>query len=154
MVDKGSYLCRSFLLFEGDKMGLFDKFKKKDHVGFLKKNINKAMSLSEIVDVFEKMCAEPIDNDMLLFETGTYHFLGEPNFYFCLVRQFPNKKEEFYQIHVDVLYKPNSGNKEFSDSVWNDNVEGNFFDYIRHSRAFENASSDKIEKIEIYMDET
>ena len=135
-------------------MGMFDKFKKKDHVGFLKKNINKDMSLSEIVDVFEKMCAEPIDNDMLLYETGTYDFSGEPYFYFCLVRQFPNEEEEFYQIHVDVLYKPNSGNQEFSDSEWNDFVEGDFFDYIRHSPAFEYASSDQIEKIEIYMDET
>ena len=31
-------------------MGMFDKFKKKDHVGFLKKNINKDMSLSEIAE--------------------------------------------------------------------------------------------------------
>ena len=39
----------------------------KDHVGFLKENINKDMSLAEIVDVFEKMCAEPIDPSELLF---------------------------------------------------------------------------------------
>ena len=55
-------------------MGLFDKFRKDDHISFLKKNINDKMSLSEIVDVFEKMCARPIDNDMLLFETGTFEF--------------------------------------------------------------------------------
>jgi len=126
----------------------------KDHVGFLKENINKDMSLAEIVDVFEKMCAEPIDDDMLLYETGVYDFTGEPYFYFSLARQFPNEEEEFYQIHVDVLYKPSSGNQDFMDSEWNDFIDGDFFDYIRHSPAFEFASSDQIEKIEIYMDET
>ena len=69
-------------------MGLFDKFKKDDHISFLKKNINDKMSLSEIVDVFEKMCARPIDNDMLLFETGTYDFSEGTYFIFNLVRQF------------------------------------------------------------------
>lgn len=134
-------------------MGIFDRFKKKDHISFLKNNIKKDMSLLEIVNVFEKMCAEPMENDMLLYETGTYDFTGEPFFYFCLVRQFPNE-EEFYQIHVDVLYKPCNGNKELSASVWNEDVDEDFFDFIRHSKAFEYASSDKIKKIEIYMDET
>ena len=35
-----------------------------------------------------------------------------------------------------------------------EDVEGDFFDFIRRSKAFEYASSDKIEKIEIFMDET
>ena len=135
-------------------MGLFDRFKKKDHISFLKKNINKEMSLLEIVNVFEKMCDEPINDDMLLYETGTFEFSGERYFYFSLVRQFPNEEEEYCQIHVDIMYNPNNENKEFSGSVWNEDVEGDFFEYIRQSKAFEYASSDKIERIEIFMDET
>lgn len=135
-------------------MGLFDKFKKDDHISFLKKNINDKMSLSEIVDVFEKMCARPIDNDMLLFETGTYEFSEETYFFFNLVRQFPNEDEEYYQIHVDIMYKPDSGNQGFQAAVWNEDIEGDFFDYIRSSKAFEYSSSAEIEKINIIMDET
>ena len=40
------------------------------------------------------------------------------------------------------------------DSEWNDFIDDDFFDYIRHTPAFEYASTDQIEKIEIYMDET
>lgn len=135
-------------------MGLFDKFRKDDHISFLKKNINEKMSLSEIVDVFEKMCARPIDNDMLLFETGTYEFSEGIYFFFNLVRQFPNEDEEYYQIHVDIMYKPDSGNQGFQAAVWNEDIEGDFFDYIRSSKAFEYSSSAEIEKINIFMDET
>ena len=135
-------------------MGLFDKFKKDDHISFLKKNINDKMSLSDIVGVFEKMCARPIDNDMLLYETGTTESSGETYFFINLVRQFPNEDEEYYQIHVDIMYKPDSGNQGFQAAVWNEDIEGDFFDYIRSSKAFEYSSSAEIEKINIIMDET
>lgn len=125
-----------------------------DYLRFLKESIDETMSLSEIVDVFEKMCEKQIDNDMVLFETGTFSFTGEPYFYFSLVRQFPNDEEEFYQIHVDILFKPNRENQNFSEATWNEDVDENIFDYIRKSKAFEYAKSSTYEKIEIYMDET
>lgn len=45
---------------------------------------------------------------------------------FSLVRQFPNEDEEFYQVHVKVLYKPD-----------NENI----FSYIRNSKVFEYAKN-------------
>ena len=42
----------------------------------------------------EEMCSIPIKEDMILFETGTYSFSGEPMFNISLVRQFPNDEEE------------------------------------------------------------
>ena len=52
------------------------------------------------------MCNIPTEEDIILFETETYSFTGKPMFYFSLVRQFPDDEEEYYQIHVDVLYSP------------------------------------------------
>lgn len=97
----------------------------------LKREITEKMSLHEIVDAFERMCRIPIADDMILFETGTFSFTGEPLFYFSLVRQFPNAEEEYYQIHVDVLYTPDSTNQAFSFNVWDINIEENIFDSIR-----------------------
>lgn len=137
-------------------MGIIDIFKKKkekDLVAFLKENINDSLLLSDIVNAFERMCKVPIANDMLLYETGTYQFAGEPFFYFSLVRQFPNG-EEYCQIHVDVLYKPSSENQKYKNAVWNEDVSGDFFDYIRDSEAFKCVSLEAFEKIEIYKDET
>ena len=128
-----------------------------DYAAMLKASVNETMSVPEIVDAFEKMCQEPIDNDMILFETGTFTFHTinrEPRFYFSLVRQFPiENDDEYYQIHVDILFLPDSINRTFSGAVWNEDIEENIFDYIRNSKAFAYAESAAYEQIKIYMDE-
>ena len=120
----------------------------------LKESINESMSLSDIVKAFEKMCEEPIDTDMILFETGIFSFTGEPLFYFSLTRQFPNDDDEYYQIHVDVMFKPNSINHNFSFNVWNIDIKENIFDYIFKSEVFEYLKSETYQRIDIYLDET
>ncbi len=120
----------------------------------LNESINESMSLPDIVKAFEKMCEEPIDNDMILFEAGTFSFTGESLFYFSLTRQFPNDDEEYCQIHVDVLFKPNMTNHEFSFTVWSIDIKDNIFDFIRQSAAYEYAKSEPYQRIDIYMDET
>ena len=104
------------------------------------------------------MCREPIDNDMILFETGTFTFQAinsEPRFYFSPVRQFPiEEDDENYQIHVDILFLPDSINREFSGVVWDEDIEENIFGFIRNAKAFAYAESAAYEQIRIYMDET
>ena len=34
-----------------------------------------------------------------------------------LVRQVPNDDEEFYQVHLDIFYKPTSENAEFREFI-------------------------------------
>ena len=123
-------------------------------LGFLKENITDTATLPEIVDVFEKMCETPVDESMILYETGTYDFTGKPLFYFSLVRQFPNEEDEFYQIHVDVLYEPNAENKKLSESEWDDCIDESIFDYVRKSKSFEYAKQDAYKQIDIFIDET
>ena len=66
-------------------------------IKFLEDKITDKMSVEEIVDVFEQMCSTPLEEDMVLFETGTFtDFSKEPFFQISLVRQFPNDDEEFY----------------------------------------------------------
>ena len=58
-------------------------------VKFLEDKITDKMSVEEIVDVFEQMCSTPLEEDMVLFETGTFtEFSKEPFFQISLVRQF------------------------------------------------------------------
>ena len=38
--------------------------------------------------------------------------------------------------------------------VWDEDLDENFFDYIRTSEAFEAVKDDKYVDVEIYMDET
>ncbi len=123
-------------------------------IKFLKDEITDKMSLENIVNVFDQMCNIPIEKDMILFETGTFSFTGEPLFQISLVRQFPNNDDEFYQIHVDVLYKPTSENNVFSEATWNEDLSENIFDYIRKSQVFSYAKNKEYIKTEIYLDET
>lgn len=138
-------------------MGLFDRFKKTQKESLLKylqNRISDKSSLENIVDVFEEMCNIPVKEDMILFETGTYSFTGEPMFYFSLVRQFPNDEEEYYQIHVDVLYVSTAENKNFEQNIWNEDIEENIFSYIKKTSEFSFYKNKEFSKVEIYLDET
>ena len=97
------------------------------------------------------MCSIPLEEDMILFETGTFTtFAPEPVFEISLVRQFPNDDEEFYQIHVNILYKTTSENKIFSEATWDEDLSENIFDYIRKSEVFAYAKNKEYIKVEIY----
>ena len=123
-------------------------------VEYLKNEITDKTSLEKVIDVFERMCEMPIKEDKILFEIGTFSFTGKPLFYFSLVRQFPNDQEEYYQIHVDVLFEPTIENGKFKCSVRNEDLDENIFEYIRKSEVFERIKNDEYVKIDIYMDET
>ena len=124
-------------------------------IDFLKNKITERSSLEEIVNVFERMCSIPLEEDMILFETGTFTTSGdEPMFQISLVRQFPNEDEEFYQVHVDIFYETDDENKKMSESVWDEDLSENIFDYIRNSKAFAYAKSKEYHKVKIWCDET
>ena len=123
-------------------------------VDFLKNKITDKMPLEGIVNVFEKMCGMPIEEDMILFETGTFSFTGKPLFQISLVRQFPNGDGEYYQIHVDVSYEPANENKKFSEETWDEDINENIFEYIRKSEVFAYAKDKEYINVEIYLDET
>ena len=138
-------------------MGLFNRFKrntKEDLLKYLQNNLSGNTSLENIVNVFEKMCSMPIKDDMILFETGTYSFTGKPMFYFSLVRQFPNGEDEYYQLHIDVLYNPSDENKIFQHTVWNEDIDENIFEYVKNTSAFAFCKNEEYNNFEIYLDET
>ena len=61
-------------------------------IKFLEEKITDKMPVEGIVDVFEQMCSTPLEEDMVLFETGTFtDFSKEPFFQISLVRQFSNE---------------------------------------------------------------
>ena len=123
-------------------------------VAFLNRKITEKMSLDDIIRTFESMCRLPVENDMILFETGTYSFSGESLFYFSLVRQIPNDEDEYVQIHVDVLYAPTQKNERFQSSIWNEELEENIFEYIRKSEVYWEIKEDEYIKVNVSMDET
>lgn len=134
-----------------------------DILEFLEKSINRNMDLSEMVNVFEKMCKMKIEGsdeeeELLLFEVGTYSFTGEKLFYFSLVRQYRTDEEddEYLQLHLDIMYKPDKNNKLFSGNIWSDETDMDFFDYIRQSEEYCYLKENHIpiEKIQIYRDGT
>lgn len=121
---------------------------------YLRNTITDKMTLKDIVDIFEQACQPMNEDDMILFETGTYSFTGEELFYFSLVKQVPAEDDEYYQLHIDILYKPNAENRKLNTTVWNEDLEENIFDYIRNSEAFNYAQKDNYIKTDIYVDET
>lgn len=79
----------------------------------LKNMIRDSMNIDEIIESFERWYSPMEEESALLFETGTFDFTGKRQFYFSLVKQFPAEDDEYYQIHTDILYNPDSENKAF-----------------------------------------
>ena len=121
---------------------------------YLEDNISTNNTIDEIIDVFEEMCKVHAKEDLLLLEYGVYDFTGEDLFYYDLVRQFPNGKGEYYQIRVSVMFTPDEENRYLNDTLWSDDTDEYFFDYIRKSSGYEYVSNHKIKSIDIRIDQT
>lgn len=124
---------------------------------FLEKEIVDKHSLDDLISAFEEMCEIPIEEEtekMILFETGTYSFTGRPMFNFSLVRQYPNEEEEYYQLHLDIMFEPTPDNSSFQQATWSFEIEDNIFDYIRKSREYMCLKDIPIARIDVYLDET
>ena len=127
----------------------------KQSLEFLKERITGKMSLEEMVAIFEDLCREPIDDEMILFEVGTFTSISDkPLFQLSLVRQAPNEDEEFYQVHLDIFYEASEDNQIFSEATWDEDIEENIFDYIRASDVFAYAKKQEYLAVNIYLDET
>lgn len=123
-------------------------------VEYLRDTITDKMALKDIIDIFENVCQPMNEDDMILFETGTYNFTGEELFYFSLVKQVPAEDDEYCQLHIDVLYEPNAENRKLNTTVWDDGLEEDIFDYIRNSEVYNYVQRDNYIKMDIYVDET
>lgn len=130
---------------EVDDMALLD---------FLNENISKNNTVDEIIDVFEEMCRISIEDELLLLEYGVYDFTGEELFYFDLVRQYPDGDGEYYQLRVSLMFTPDKENSKLNDTLWSDDVDENFFDYIRKSSGYMYAKNNSIKSIDIRIDRT
>ena len=127
----------------------------KQSLEFLKERITDKMSLEDMVAIFEDLCREPIEDEMILFEVGTFTNVSDkPLFQLSLVRQAPNEDEEFYQVHLDIFYEASQDNQIFSESTWDEDIEENIFDYIRASEVFNYAKEQEYQAVRIYLEET
>ena len=130
---------------EVDKMSLLN---------FLKDNISTNNTLDEIIDVFEEMCNTPIQEELLLLEYGVYDFTGEDLFYFDLVRQYPDCDGEYYQLRVSLMFTPDKEAFDLEDTLWSDDTDENFFNYIRSSSGYEYVKKKQIKSVDIRIDQT
>ena len=121
---------------------------------FLNDNISANNTTDEIIDVFEKMCETPMEDDLLLLEYGVYNFTGENLFYFDLVRQYPDGDGEYYQLRVSLAFTLDKENAKLNDTLWSDAIDENFFNHIRRSLGYEYAKSHQIKSIDIRIDQT
>lgn len=112
---------------------------------YLKGEIRNGMSLSQVVDVFEKMCGLPLeieaDDDCAFLETL---FDGE-HFCFYPARQFSNGEGEYFQLHADVMFEKNDRNRSLEELVRSDeeNLDGGFFEYIRRTESYRACENEK-----------
>ncbi len=125
-----------------------------DLLEYLMSNISTDNSLDEIINIFDKMCKTPVEDDMLLNEYGVYDFTGEDLFYYDLVRQYPDGEDEYYQLRVSIMFSPDEENRLLQDTLWGNDSTENFFDYIKKSDGYAYAKTHKLKSIDIRIDQT
>ena len=127
----------------------------KQSLEFLRERISDKMSLEDMVAIFEDLCREPIEDEMILFEVGTFTSIADkPLFQLSLIRQVPDENEEYYQVHLDIFYEACQDNEIFHESIWDEDLEENIFDYIRASEVFAYAREQEYQAVKIYLEET
>ena len=122
----------------------------------LQNSIHSGMALEEMIDAFARMCETPVgEPDDLLFETRTYDFTGEKLFYFSLVRQFQfMSDDEYVQLHLDVFYTPCLATNLLFGTKWDSQVNGDFFEMVKSSRAFAVVKDMTPVRVDVRIDET
>lgn len=122
----------------------------------LKESIHDGMTLDEMMNAFQKMCAIPVgDPDDLLFETGTYRFTDEKQFVFSLVRQFRFlDQNEYVQLRLEINYAPCFQTALLYYVKWGSVTDGNFFSMVRKSLAYKAVRNMPITFVDVRIEET
>lgn len=120
-----------------------------DILSYFKNNITTKTPLSEILDVFCKMCEVELPESQLLFETGVFSFTCDEQYYFSLVRQYEAENDGYNQIHIDVIYPPTNQISELSRADWIENVD-EFKQVVLSSNEYLILKNEPILKIDIY----
>lgn len=124
-----------------------------DILTFLNENITTKTPLSEILDVFCKMCEVELPESQLLFETGVFSFTCDEQYYFSLVRQYEAENDGYNQIHIDVIYPPTNRISDLSRTDWIENVD-EFKKTVLLSNEYSILKDEPIYKIDIYDEGT
>lgn len=122
----------------------------------LKESVKDGMTLEELIDTFQQMCAISVgEPDMLLFQTGNFRFTGEKLFHFDLVRQFQFlNQDEYVQLHLTMLYEPSAKTALLTKIHWGEPEDGKFFQVVRSSLAYQTVKNLPMVRVEIDIHET
>lgn len=123
----------------------------------LEKMIMPDMTLDGAVDAFFDVIAEakPNEEEMLLYEVGCYSF-DDKNVkcHFCLVRQTPMRGDEYYQMHMDIIFEAGDNERGLSECKWHEVGDEDLREYVIQSDAYNTLKNQKIHRIEVWVDET
>ncbi len=132
-----------------------------DILEMLKQNMSESVTVSEMVNVFERICQVPLDaeEDDLLYENGVFSFDGTEKFYFSLTRQFMTEEteDEYLQLQCALKFPVDAQNKHFKMTYWSENEDFDaFFDTVRQSPAYQYLMQADIRctDIDLFLDET
>jgi hypothetical protein len=123
----------------------------------LEKKIRQDMSLDQMIQTFFDVVSEakPNDQEMLLYEVGSFSFDGDPKTCsFCLVRQTPSPDDEFYQMHLELQYDFCDEMSSLSECEWHEKGDEDLQEYVKKSEAYNVLKDKTIKKISVWVDET
>lgn len=123
----------------------------------LEKTIKPDITLVGAVDAFFDVIAEakPNEEEMLLYEVGCYSFNGNSKeYHFCLVRQTPKRGDEYFQMHMELVFEAGDNEGRLNECMWHEVGDDNLREYVIQSEAYTALKDNEILKINVWVDET
>lgn len=123
----------------------------------LEEEVKQVTTLDQAIDAFFKVVslAKPNDEEMLLYEVGCYSFDGpDKNCEFCLVRQTPTRDDEFYQMHMELIFEAGEEEQKLDECEWHEKGDDDLRDYVHQSNAYNVLKNKQFSKIRVWVDET
>lgn len=122
----------------------------------LAKRIDTETNLKQAVDAFFNVVsqAKPNEEEMILFEVG-YYSQEKDRCSFSLVRQTPARNDEFFQMHLVLMFDTGVKDSSLEECRWYE--YGDEFDmkeYVLQSKAYKTLMSKKISSFLVWADET
>lgn len=121
----------------------------------LAKRITSETTLDQAVNAFFEVVsqAKPNEEAMLLFEVG-YNSGENDSCSVGLLRQTPTREDEYYQMHMELVFEGGELDASFEESEWREYGEDDLKEYILQSKAYKALMKKKPIRYEVWADET
>lgn len=125
-----------------------------DGLIFLQTNTDDTTTFADLTNLFEQMCADADEGEIVQFDAGTYKVDEKNVFIVSLVRKIPNGEGKYLDVRAQATFAPDAENSLISEYLEIDPTVEDAFLPIRQSAAYQYAETHTALSIDMNIGES